>query len=110
MKAGDLDRTVTLLRPTAGVDDGYTTQPGGFENAGTRKARYRPATPREVFENAGREGRQPVIFELRHDSLTRTILPTWRLSMDGKVHEIVGAEEIGRREGVRLVTVVGDES
>lgn len=108
MRAGVFDRTVTLLRPTAGVDDGYTTQPGGFQSAGTRKARYRPATPREVFENAGREGKQPVIFELRHDSLTRTILPTWRLSMEAKEYEIVGAEEIGRREGVRLVTVGGD--
>lgn len=109
MRAGALDRQVTLLRPGAAVDDGYTSQPSGLENAGTRSAHYRPATSREVFENAGREGKQPVVFELRFDALTRTITSTWRLTMDAKQYEITGVEEIGRREGVRLATVLSDD-
>jgi len=109
MKAGQFDRVVILLRPGAAIDDGYTTLADGFDDVGTRKARYQPARAREVFENAGREAKMPVLFTLRNDTLTRTINATWRLVFDGREFEITGVEELGRREGIRLTTVAGDE-
>ena len=108
MRSGDLDRRVTLLRPGAPVDDGYQTRPGEPEEAGTRWARYIPAMAREVVENAGREAKLPVVFELRHDALTADMDETWSLRMDGRTYSIEGVQEIGRREGVRVAAVAGD--
>lgn len=109
MRAGDLDRRVTLLRPAAAVDDGYTTRPGGHEEAGERWARHMPAMAREIIEASGREAKLPIVLELRHDSLTRLIDGTWRVRMDGRTYDVEGAQEIGRREGVRLSAVAGDD-
>lgn len=108
MKAGKLDRTITLFKQGASVDDGYTTLPGELESQGTRKARYIPAMAREVFENAGREGKMPVVFEVRSDSLTRQINETWAIDYDGRRFDIEGVQEIGRNEGIRIQAVAGD--
>lgn len=100
---------MTLLKTGAATDDGYTTIPGALESQGTRKARYIPAMAREVFENAGREGKMPVVFEVRSDSLTRQIDEKWALEYDGRRFDIEGVQEIGRREGIRIQAVAGDE-
>jgi len=109
VKAGALDRTITLFKTGAAVDDGYTTRPGALESQGTRKARYIPAMAREVFENAGREAKLPVVFEVRSDSLTRQITEQWVIEYSGTRFEIQGVQEIGRKEGIRIQAVAGDE-
>lgn len=109
MRAGKLDRIITLLKSGAPVDDGYTTLPGGFEPQGTRKARYIPAMAREVFENAGREAKMPVVFEVRSDSLTRQITEQWVIEYAGQRFDIEGVQEIGRNDGIRIQAVAGDE-
>lgn len=108
MKPGRLDRRVTLLAPSAGVDDGYTTTPGGWASAGVRWAQYIPGTAREVFEASGREAELPAIFVVRKDSVTSTITPTWRLTFETKTYHVLGVEEIGRREGIRIRAVADD--
>lgn len=110
MRAGTLDRRVTLLSPQAEVDDGYTTIPAGYAPAGTRKARYMPARTSEIFENEGIEAQRPVVWELQYDSLTATIDATWRLQYGARTYDIKGDPiEIGRRRGIRLETVAIDD-
>ena len=108
MKAGELDRTIELFSPSAGVDDGYTNQPAGYASQGTRKAKYVPAMLREVFEAAGREAKLPAIFEVRSDTLTRTIDETWRLSFEGDTYDCKGVEQVGRRKGIRIEAMAAD--
>lgn len=108
MNAGKLDRKIELLKPSTGTDDGFTTSPGGLAPQGTRKARYTPAMSRELFENAGREGKTPTVFEVRHDSLTDQIDETWRLSFEGTQYEIKGVQQLGRKEGLRIEAVSSD--
>ena len=65
---------------------------------------------REVIEAGGREAKLPVVFEFRFDDLTRQIDGTWRLVMDGVAYSVEGAQQIGRREGVRVSAVAGDDA
>lgn len=108
MKAGPLDRTITLYSPATETDDGYTLKPGGWTTAGTRKARYVANSPRETFEAHGREATVPVIFEVRSDDLTRTIRETWQIGYDSRRYDVTGIEEIGRRDGLRIRAVAND--
>lgn len=109
MRAGNFDRIITLLKSGTPVDDGYTSVPGEYESQGTRKARYIPAMAREVFENAGREAKMPVVFEVRSDSLTRQITEQWVIEYNGTRYDIEGVQEIGRKDGIRIQAVAGDE-
>lgn len=108
MNAGELDRTIELFAPTAGIDDGYTSLPAGYATQGTRKAKYVPAMRREIFEAAGREAQLPAIFEVRSDTLTRTIDETWRLSFEGDVYDVKGVQQVGRRKYIRIEAMAAD--
>ena len=108
MKAGTFDRRIELFALGAPVDDGYTITQGAWASQGTRKARYIPAMAREVFENAGKEAKTPVVFEVRSDTLTRQIAATWRIGYDGLTFEVQGVQEIGRNKGLRIEAVAAD--
>lgn len=110
MNAGEFDRTIELFAPTAPVDDGYTTTPGGFASQGTRKAKYVPAMRREIFEAAGREAQVPVVFEVRSDTLTRQIDATWRIEYDTLTFDVKGSQEVGRRKYMRIEAVAADNA
>lgn len=108
MRAGPLDRIITLYSPAGTVDDGYTVKPSGWTEVETRKARYVSESPRETFAAHGREATIPVTFEVRSDDLTRTIRETWQIGYNGRRYDVTGIEEIGRREGLRLRAVAND--
>jgi head-tail adaptor len=108
IQAGRLDRRVTLLRPGATVDDGYSAAPGPPEVAGRRWASVRAARGGEGFESAQREGRRLLSFWLRWDRLTATIDASWEIEHDGRRHQVTGVSEIGRREGVELLAVAAE--
>lgn len=111
MKAGRLDRTITLFTPGDPVDDGYTTHPGEPENKGTRKAALISARTREIFENSGPEVERPVIFEVRSDPLTRQMTEVWTLEYEGRSYNIRSvAESSERRKFIRIEAVTGDEN
>lgn len=108
MKAGSLDRRITILRTGAPVDDGYTTQPGAETAFITRSASWKPANGREVFENQGREAKAGGTFWLRWDNETRTIAATDRVLSDDRHWDILSVTEVGRHEGVELIVAAGD--
>lgn len=109
MRAGSLDRTVTIMRQGAAVDDGYTMTPGAWAALATRKAQRIVSRGREVFENQGIDALVPMTFVFRDDSVTRTIAVTDRLSFDGKVYDLKSVNEIGRRRGIECVGVANAE-
>lgn len=103
MKAGKLDRRVTIMRGGAPVDDGYTSQPGALTTYAVRWAAWVPATRKEQFENAVNQGKAGGFFHLRSDSETRAILTTDKLEYNGQVFDILGVSELGRDDGVELL-------
>lgn len=108
MKAGDHDRIIELFAVSGAIDDGYTSTEGTWASQGTRKAKYIPAMRREIFETAGREVKMPVVFEVRSDTLTRQVRETWRIEYAGDIYDIKGVQEVGRRKGLRIEAVAGD--
>jgi SPP1 family predicted phage head-tail adaptor len=103
MKAGTLDRRVSILRPAPASDDGYTTVEGWVE-VGQRWAAFKPQVGREAIEASGKDGMEAARFHLRHDSLTRTITELDVLEFENRRYAIIAPPiELGRREGVELV-------
>lgn len=107
MRAGQLDRTITLYAPGTATDDGYTSKPA-MTLQGTRKARFIPERATEIYAGGGRQANVPIVLEVRSDPLTRQIDATWRVVMDGRTHDVTGTQEIGRREGIRISAVTND--
>ena len=109
MKAGALDRTVTILRQQPSQHDGYQNKPGAFVAIGSRRASLKPARGREAFSELGTEAYSAMSLWLRYDRLTRSITAKDAVDVDGRRYQLIAPPmEIGRREGIELVVVAGD--
>lgn len=109
MKAGNLDRRITIQRLGEPTDNGIEEVPGEWADHATRWASWKPANGREVFENLGREAKAGGTFWLRYDSETSGILATDRVVFESRNWDILSINELDRREGVELVVIAGDE-
>lgn len=111
LKAGSLNRRVSILRRGAPVDDGYTTAPAPYEWIGARFASVKPRMGREAVEAGGREARTIMSFWMRRDALARTITADDALELDGVRYEIVAPPiEVGAmREGIEVLAVAGGQ-
>lgn len=67
----------------------------------TRWAKLRRAPGREIFASAQREGRVPVVFELRY---VAGVKPGMRLVFGGKVHDIISAVDPDQRRMDLVIT------
>lgn len=101
MKAGPLDRRVTIQRATI-TDDGYGGGIETWEDLATVSAQLIQQSGREFLGAEQTQAEQRVLFRLRWiDDIT--VLD--RVSYGGRVHNIKDVKELGRREGVELMTV-----
>lgn len=108
LRAGKLDRTVTILRRGPEVDDGKQTRPGEWQAFETRLASVKPRIGREAIEAGGREGRTPMSFWFRFDDLTRTLSESDALELDGEHYEIIAPPiRLGRMEGIEVLGSAG---
>jgi hypothetical protein len=87
-----LDRRVSILRQSSNIDDGYTVTPGELGVL--------------INRPAAKVGGS---FWLRSDSQTRQVVETDKLVYAGRVYEIFGIREIGRREGLEIIVEGGDD-
>ncbi|TCM17211.1 head-tail adaptor [Novosphingobium sp. PhB165] len=108
MNAGKLDRRIDIMRAGSQVDNGFNSVPGAPAVLATRWASWKPANGREAFENMGVEAKAGGTFWVRWDSVTSTITTTDTVAYGGRDWNIVGVQEIGRREGVELIVAAGD--
>jgi head-tail adaptor len=103
MKAGALDRRVSIMRLGPESDDGYTTSRPWVE-IGSRWAAFLPQAGREAIEAAGKDGVEAVRFHLRHDSLTASLTELDVIEFETRRYAIVAPPiEIGRREGLEII-------
>lgn len=109
MKAGKLDRRITIQRQGPSTDNGIEEVPGAPEDYATRWASWKPSNGREIFENLGREAKSGGTFWLRYDSVTAGIRETDVAQFDGRQWGIVGIQELDRREGIELIVVADDD-
>lgn len=100
MKAGQLDRTITIQRMTATVDD-YGTPSQTWADIVTLRAQKVQASTDEFIRGAGATDVTAIVFRTRYfDGIT----PADRVAHDGKFHNIKETKEIGRRQGLEIRT------
>lgn len=108
MRAGKLDKEISLQRSTNTVDDAGTPISAWTTYQETRAQIVQQST-QEFIESQGATEETLVIFRTR---FVDDVLNTDRVLYDGKAHNIRELSEIGRKRGleIRTVTVTGAAS
>lgn len=101
MRAGTLDRRITLLRRSQ-TRNAYGEQVETFTEYATVWGQRLDVTGREMFASKGTIAENSAQFRLRYRS---DVLYTDRLQCDGVEYDIVQVAELGRRDGLDLVAV-----
>lgn len=116
MYAGRLDRRLTLMRATATQNDlGETVET--WADIGTVWASRSDKANAEAVESAGgsagtgelRAATVATVFRVRWSSLTGGLTPRDRVREAGRVFDITGLREIGRREGREIMAMARAE-
>lgn len=99
MKAGILDRRLTVQRLTTGTPDEYGVPSMSWTDVRTVWARVTPDSEDENYKLGVNEAFVLVKVQARWFAGLTT---TDRLVIDGRVFDIRGIREIGRREGLEI--------
>lgn len=98
MKAGRLDRIITVERVTTTVDD-YGTPIEGWATVATIRAQRVRLTTEEYLRAFGSTSDAVAVFRVRHmDGLTLAD----RITCEGEAFDLKAIEPLGRREGLEL--------
>lgn len=101
MRAGKLDREITIQALGEGPPDEYGSPTETWTDAATLRAQLVEASTEEFQRAYGASGETAIIFRTRYlDGVTLA----HRVSYDGQVHNLVELKEIGRRRGLELRT------
>lgn len=101
MKAGELDRRVTL-QARALTKNAFNEDVESWPDFATVWASYQPVRDAERFRAAEVAASITARFQIRWATALRGLDPTWRLTFDGRSFDIVAVKEIGRREGLEI--------
>lgn len=103
MRAGDLDRRVTLQRMTTATSD-FSTEPrqSGWTALAVVWAAFRPVSDGEKWRAGMVEAREVARFTIRHSPDVSDLSGKDRLMFDGNAWGIMGVKELGRREWLEI--------
>lgn len=105
MKAGPLDRRVTIERAQTVQDPGSGQEVETWHGFPPVSASWRRASARETLASAEVSAAVSDVFEIRWSPVVADLNPKDRLIYDGRTYDIVEATEIGRRVGIRIGAV-----
>jgi len=98
MRAGKLDKTITIERAATTVDD-YGTPAEGWTTVATVRAQLIQSTTEEFMSAGGANSETATIFRIRHmDGLTLAD----RVTYNARAFDLKEIKELGRREGLDL--------
>jgi len=98
MRAGKLDKIITIGRVTNTVDD-FGTPQEGWATVATVRAQRVKLTTEEFLRAFGSTSEAVAVFRIRHiDGLTLAD----RITCDDEAFDLKGIEPIGRRQGLEL--------
>ncbi|MFG1348593.1 phage head closure protein [Xanthobacter autotrophicus] len=103
MRAGTLDRMITIQRATEARDDFGEVSTTWAEVATLRAALFQASTT-EFLQGAGLQGDAVVIFRTR---FLAGVTVRDRVLFEGVAHDIKEVKELGRRKGLEIRTVAG---
>jgi len=105
-----MDRRITLQRATLAAN-AYGERAETWSTLATvwAEIQYKEGSGREAVQSDQLYSRQPVHFIIRYSSDVSSVRPSDRVSYKGDIYEIEGVQEIGRAEGLRIVTSLRGE-
>lgn len=98
MRAGKLDKIITIQRFTSTVDD-FGTPIEAWTDVATMRAQLIQTTTEEFMRSFGQSSETAAIFRIRY---LNGIGTTDRVSFSGQLYDIKEVKELGRREGLDL--------
>lgn len=98
MRAGKLDRTITIQRASV-TDDDYGAPQEAWATVATVRAQLIQSTAKEFIRDYGAAGVTTCVFRIRY--LAGVTLAD-RVGYDGKTYDVKEITEIGRRRGLEL--------
>jgi head-tail adaptor len=108
LRAGRIDRRVTIVRPGDVELDGFGQAIAGLDSHTETWARAEPAPGSERYRNAELAAHAPMRFVLRwREDLVRV---TDHLLLDGRRFDIASVTEIARREGIEVLATARGEA
>lgn len=109
INAGELNTQITLQRKKITRDSfGAETVKWLTVAEPMAKKLYQP--PVERYAAAQFTSKSVVTFLIRWSNLVKGLTAEWRLIHDGRVYDVIGQSEFGRREGIMIDTVVNNET
>lgn len=102
MRAGDMDRRITILRYELGGDDGYGNQYPIYVPTEVVWAEVKQESGREFFAAATIQSDRKVVFKLRW--IDPEVRVYDRVLYGEREHDIHEVRELGRKEGLELHT------
>jgi SPP1 family predicted phage head-tail adaptor len=110
MNIGALDRRITLQKPVTATNDygerevtwtGYATVWASIDRKPTASERI---SGEQVLSF------QSVIFNIRYSSIVSILEASHRVSYNSKIYDVLGVQEVGRLEQLRVITESKDNS
>lgn len=100
MRAGSLDRTITLQRSVSVIDD-YGSPAETWADVVTLRAQKIQSSTEEYIRDSGASDETTIIFRTRWvDGVTNAD----RLIFEGVIHNIKEIKELGRQDGIEFRT------
>lgn len=101
MRAGKLDRRVTIRRSTE-THDGFANVQGAPSDLATVAAERQPISDGERSQQGGVFASATVRFRIRYSAAVADINPKDRLVCEGRAYDILGVKDLGRRKGFEI--------
>ena len=99
MRAGSLDRQITIQRFMVIGDDGYGNEITDWGTLATVSAQVIQASGREFFAQAGIQAEAKVVFKIRY---LPGLTVDDRILYEDRLHDLHEVKEIGRREAQEI--------
>jgi SPP1 family predicted phage head-tail adaptor len=97
VRAGNLDRTITLLAHVEGEPDQYGNVTAGWTDAGTFRAAIVTLSTEEFLRSYGETSEAVIVFRTR---FLPGVTTSHRVDFEGRIFDIKELKEIGRRDGL----------
>lgn len=110
IRAGELDRLVTIKRPQAGQPNAINEVIDGWTDVGPLWAKKTPVNDTERARASEQGAVVTDRFLIRWSSDVAALDPRWLLTFDGRTYDISGVKEIGRREGLEITAAARGET
>jgi len=110
MNIGALDRRITLQRPTTSTNDYGEREVTWSTYATVWAAIERKQSASERVSGEQVLSYQNVVFLIRSSKSIGALEASYRVSYDSKIYDILGVQEVGRLDQLRVITELRDNS